>query len=58
MNGTPSATLEPWSGASVRRRMHEGDRARAPIVRLATLRCVVPYAMEGLLRREPRADER
>jgi uncharacterized YigZ family protein len=25
---------------------------KVPIVRLATLRCVVPYAMEGLLRRE------
>ena len=25
---------------------------KMPIVRLATLRCVVPYAMEGLLRRE------
>lgn len=28
------------------------EAEKVPIVRLATLRCVVPYAMEGLLRRE------
>ncbi len=28
---------------------------KVPIVRLATLRCAVPYALEGLLRREMEA---